>query len=1320
MSADRGNAILVLGMHRSGTSALARVFSLLGAGLPNEILPPNEFNPSGYWEPTAVVDLNDAWLSQAEAAWDAPFLSDEARQGSLPRRAIADAATTIHEAYKPSDRWIVLKDPRCTLFAPTWRAGLVRAGYEPKQVVIRRDVSSVAHSLASRDGFKPDEAGLLWAWYGVRALQAVAEAGGAVIDYEQLTGDWRSCLKALASQLKLRSFTTKALEQHGAEIDEFLKPSAIRPRAEFSAEVGELVEVVEAAYQSAMTGERPEGLDDIAQALVTVGDLSRQATRRVRIFDQSRLDEVVGERDAARNAHAEVEARAKRAADYAKTLEQERDAARQAHKQAQEAADRVAQERDAARQAHKQAQEAVDRVAQERDAARQAHKQAQEAVDRVAQERDAARTAHKQVEQAARENSQALRRVEQERDRAISAQARSEDARAAAAEAMGRTQGELESARRQYHNAERRAENWRDKAQGLRVEIDRAQREIDRVHADFESLQTAVAGYKQHSDALHNELVRTQGDYSTADAERLALRIERDRISARLQQIEASTTWRASAVLRSGLGKAPWLAAGIRRALKATWWTVTGQLARRLRERREALIASQTDDGEASTPNRPPMDSLRPFLETEFGASADADIEALIKRYDLAFQTEGQPPIKKTTDAKTARDWAKRLSKLAAERGLGDDTAPDVSIIIPAYNQIAYTLACIESVLISPSTRSFEILVGDDQSTDGTQAAAKVSIPSVRWVRHAENQGFVGNCNLTAAKARGCYVVFLNNDTLVLPGWLDALVDTLESDAEIGLAGSKLIYPDGRLQEAGGIFWQDGSAWNLGRFDNPRRPEFSYARDVDYISGASIALPRDLWEQLDGFDDLYRPAYAEDADLAFRIRAAGFRTVFQPRSMLLHFEGVSSGTDLGSGAKAYQVTNLERLRERWADVLADHRPNAERPDLEKERSVQRRALFIDITTPEPQHDAGSLVAVETMRALQALGYKVTFVPQDNFLWTEAFSAPLQAMGVEVIYHPFYSRFPQFIEARGSEFDLVFVHRFAAAERTLADLRAHAPQARIAFMPADLHFLREGREAELSGDPERAGAAAETRRRELAVIQAADAVLPHSTLELELLASEAPETPAFHLPLIHDPEPTPAAFGDRAEVGFIGGYGHPPNVDAVDWFLESIWPQVRAAQPDARFLLAGSKMPDRFKALHGRDGVEILGFVETLSEFFDGVKITVAPLRYGAGAKGKVAASLAMGVPCVSTSIGEEGMGLSAGNDLLVADEPQAFAEAVADLISNESRWNELREAGLAFAERATSRAVVRRQVQTMITALGDTPAEESETALSAE
>ena len=358
-----------------------------------------------------------------------------------------------------------------------------------------------------------------------------------------------------------------------------------------------------------------------------------------------------------------------------------------------------------------------------------------------------------------------------------------------------------------------------------------------------------------------------------------------------------------------------------------------------------------------------------------------------------------------------------------------------------------------------------------------------------------------------------------------------------------------------------------------------------------------------------------------------------------------------------------------------------------------------------MTTPEPQHDAGSLVAVETMRALQALGYKVTFVPVDNFLWTKTYSAPLQAMGVETIYHPFYSRFEPFITARGAEFDLVMIHRFAAAERVMGAVRTHAPQAKIAFMPADLHFLREHREAELADDALAQDAAAQTKRRELAIIRSADVVLPHSDAEIALLDEETPQTPAFKLPLIHDPEPIPAGFHRREGIGFLGGFGHPPNVDAVDWFLSEIWPEVRAQKPDARFVLAGSKMPDRFKALDGKNGVKVLGFVETVDEFFGQIRASVAPLRYGAGAKGKVAASLALGTPCVSTMIGAEGMGLTPGVDVLVSDDPKGFARHILAMLEDENRWNDVRQAGVEFARRETSREVVRARLSDMLAQL---------------
>ncbi|WP_421860372.1 glycosyltransferase [Oceanicaulis sp.] len=1180
MTENTSTAIMVLGMHRSGTSALTRILNILGADLPDDLMPANAYNKSGYWEPKGVVALNDAWLAKADAAWDAPFLTEDALHEALPRTAVKTAADILLTAFGDGHELIAVKDPRCTLYVPTWRQALKRAGYAPAQLLIHRDPAEVAQSLAHRDKFTADEAGLLWAWYSLKALKAYQSHGGVVVSYSALRQDWRAVIESVRIGLSLEGL--EITPESAAKVGEFLTTPRSQAEAEFSPDISECVATIQALHDKAEAGSLLDDLSALEDEILRRAGQSRAAILRLRAEGHKQVAKVERERDKAREAQKHTEAR----------LSEERDQARAAFEKANE------------------------------------------------------------------------------EKRAISAQLLN------ASNALG----------------DLRNENFSLSSQ------------ISELVKDFKALEASVEAYQDHAQSLEDELKSTQADFVAADSERQALRAE----AMRLKAIEDSSIWKATTPIRAVMARLPGVRNVIRRGLKAVWWTATGQIGARLRARKASQLAVQLDEArapESGAPTHTPrsqIKTLNSVLTEEFGDGASY-IPELISRYDLAFQSEGQPPIKTVVGDEAARKLAERLAKIAAKRPVA--ASPDVSIIIPAYNQISYTLACIESVFASAPQSSFEILVGDDQSTDGTQAAAEVPMEHVRWVRHETNQGFVGNCNLTAEHARGRHVLMLNNDTLVLPDWLDTLVETLDADPKVGLLGSKLIYPDGRLQEAGGIFWQDGSAWNLGRFDHPRRPEFSYARDVDYISGASIALPRALWEKLGGFDDIYRPAYAEDADLAFRVRAEGLRTVFQPRSMLVHFEGVSSGTDLASGAKAYQVKNLEQLRERWSDVLAAHRPNGQQPEREKERGVQKRVLFIDMTTPEPQHDAGSLVAVETMRALQGLGYKVTFVPVDNFLWTKAYSAPLQAMGVETIYHPFYSRFEPFITARGAEFDLVLIHRFAAAERVLGAVRTHAPKAKIAFMPADLHFLREHREAELSEDAVAQEAAAQTKRRELAIIRSADVVLPHSDAEIALLDEEAPQTPAFKLPLIFDPEPIPAGFHRRDGIGFLGGFGHPPNVDAVDWFLSEIWPEVRAQKPDARFVLAGSKMPDRFKALDGKAGVKVLGFVETVDEFFGQIRASVAPLRYGAGAKGKVAASLALGTPCVSTMIGAEGMGLTPGVDVLVSDDPKGFARHILAMLEDENRWNDVRQAGVEFARRETSREVVRARLSDMLVQL---------------
>jgi len=216
-------------------------------------------------------------------------------------------------------------------------------------------------------------------------------------------------------------------------------------------------------------------------------------------------------------------------------------------------------------------------------------------------------------------------------------------------------------------------------------------------------------------------------------------------------------------------------------------------------------------------------------------------------------------------------------------------------------------------LLGSQSRYSFEIIIADDASTDRTRAVIPIIGGHVRHIRQERNVGFLLNCNAAAERASGRYLVFLNNDTVPLPGWLDELIGTFEAFEQVGFVGSKLLNADGTLQEAGGILWRDATAWNFGRNQDPRVPQFNYVKDVDYCSGASIAVPRTLWKRLNGFDLLFMPAYCEDTDLALRVRAAGYKTLYQPFSEVIHHEGRSHGRDVASGIKAYQVANQKKL-----------------------------------------------------------------------------------------------------------------------------------------------------------------------------------------------------------------------------------------------------------------------------------------------------------------------------------------------------------------------------------------------------------------------
>jgi GT2 family glycosyltransferase/glycosyltransferase involved in cell wall biosynthesis len=239
---------------------------------------------------------------------------------------------------------------------------------------------------------------------------------------------------------------------------------------------------------------------------------------------------------------------------------------------------------------------------------------------------------------------------------------------------------------------------------------------------------------------------------------------------------------------------------------------------------------------------------------------------------------------------------------------------PDVSIVIPVYNNWAYTTACLSSLLRVKNSYSFEVIVVDDQSSDVSQERLQ-SIDGLVYLRNEQNLGFVASCNRGAQQARGEYLVLLNNDTQVTDGWLDELIDTFDMEPGIGMVGSRLVYPNGKQQESGGIIFNDASGWNYGREDVAERPEYHFVREVDYCSGACIALKTRYFNDLGGLDERYSPAYYEDTDLAFKVRESGKKVMLQPWSVVIHHEGVTSGTDTSSGTKRYQLINQEKFLE---------------------------------------------------------------------------------------------------------------------------------------------------------------------------------------------------------------------------------------------------------------------------------------------------------------------------------------------------------------------------------------------------------------------
>ena len=643
------------------------------------------------------------------------------------------------------------------------------------------------------------------------------------------------------------------------------------------------------------------------------------------------------------------------------------------------------------------------------------------------------------------------------------------------------------------------------------------------------------------------------------------------------------------------------------------------------------------------------------------------------------------------TPSLAAADLDLTTHLLAKNKPTGEPTPATIqtSIIIPVYNKAEFTFQCIGALLKEIDFSENEVIVVDNASTDQTGAVLDHFENVVGVIRNEENRGFVDACNQGAAAARGKYLLFLNNDTKVLPGWLDHLVETIEANPANGAVGSMFLYPDGSIQEAGGIVWKNGEAHHYGWGASPDDRRFKFAREVDYCSAASLLIRTEIFQRLGGFDRRFAPAYYEDIDLCFGVRSLGYKVIYQPMSRLIHYEGATAGADTKTGIKQFQIINREKFVEKWREVLErEHLPK----DLKRLASASKRnrdwprIVVFDERVPSPDRDAGSLRMFLILKTL-AEWCQVVFVPF-NRPQSADYESTLWKEGIETADAVDYRRL-----LKDKNVAAAIISRPSMAGAFIHRIRRTNPRVKIIFDTVDLHFVRFQREYEISGDPRILAKAQQSRTLERHFGQASDLVWCASAEDQAVMMREVPERRIALVPTIHELRDAGEAFTERADLLFIGNLAHRPNEDAVLFFMREVYPQIRQLLPNVRLDIIGDN-PSPDIVAYNSETVRVRGYVPDVEPYLRERRVFVAPLRFGAGIKGKVGEAMAHGIPVVTTSIGAEGFGLTHGVDVMIADDPAAFAAAIARLYTETELWETVaRNAQLRIQENFTPEVI---------------------------
>lgn len=623
------------------------------------------------------------------------------------------------------------------------------------------------------------------------------------------------------------------------------------------------------------------------------------------------------------------------------------------------------------------------------------------------------------------------------------------------------------------------------------------------------------------------------------------------------------------------------------------------------------------------------------------------------------------------------------------------------SIIVPVVGDVELTFQSLRSLAREVDLDDAEVILVNNSSDDAMRELLSHFRGLVRVIegaRGGDDSGesnrdftdlwrrFIEACNRGAAEARGRLLVFLGGDASVGHGWLGELTATLERDGRAGAVGSMSLDARGRVREAGRVVWSDGEACAYGRGWSAADRRVAFAREVDFCSAASLAVRRELFERLGGFDARYASDDYAAASLCMGVRSLGYRVLYQPASRVTHMEDAHAVSTRESAA------DRERFRDEWRASL--EREHAGRDDSQAARAANRKwatqvAVFDDCI-PTPDRDAGSARMLHILRAISEWSHVVLITlskqsrPEyERALWRE---------GVETAPAPDFLRL-----IRERRFSAAVLSRPHVAVGLLGSIRRTSPRTRIVFDMVDAHSLRLAREYELTGDARVAREAERYRKMESRLARECDMVWCASSADEEFMRRLSPGVVATVVPTIHPRHERGLPFEQREHILFVGNFRHRPNADAVHFYAREVLPRVRESLPNVEMLLVGDNAPKEF-AEYERAGVRVLGYVPDIEPVFARARVSAAPLRFGAGINGKIGEALAHGLPVVTTNIGAAGLALRDGEEALIADSPEDLAAATVRLYTDGALWRRLSDKGYEHVERHFSPRVVRKVV----------------------